>query len=128
LTHLVKVFDKPIGNFILFSISTICMREYRFKRGFKPTEERLEEMILKYFGSYEKNGNVYIVRFGAIEELRLWIENKKLYAESKTNLKVSDEIAFKTLKTYNKFLEELTGYTAKERQKLLKKEIESSST
>jgi len=104
------------------------MREYRFKRGFKPTEERLEEMILKYFGSYEKNGNVYIVRFGAIEELRLWIENKKLYAESKTNLKVSDEIAFKTLKTYNKFLEELTGYTAKERQKLLKKEIESSST
>lgn len=104
------------------------MREYRFKRGFKPTEERLEEMILKHFGSYEKDGNVYIVKFGAIEELRLWIENKKLYAESKTNPKVSDEIAFKTLKTYNKFLEELTGYTAKERQKLLKKEIESSST
>jgi hypothetical protein len=100
------------------------MREYKFKRGFKPTVERLEEMITKHFGSFEKRDNIYIVRYGAIEELKLWIENKKLYAESKTNPKVDDEAALKTLKTYNKFLEELTGYTAKERQKMLKKETE----
>ncbi len=104
------------------------MREYRFKRGFKPTNERLEEMLNKHFGGFERDGEFYVVRnFGGIEELRLKIENKKLYAESKTR-KVDDETALKTIKTYNKFLEELTGYTAKERQKLLKKEVESSST
>ena len=101
------------------------MREYRFKRGYKPTEERLEELIKKHFGEFEKDGNVYVVRYGAMEELRLWIENKKLYAETKTNPKVPDDVAIQTIKVYNKFLEELTGYTAKERAKMMKKEIES---
>ncbi|AEA47270.1 DUF5611 family protein [Archaeoglobus veneficus] len=100
------------------------MRQYPFKRGFKPTEERLEEAIKKHFGDFKKEGDTYIVSFGAIEELRLRIENKKLVAESKTNPKAPNDVAMNTIKTYNKFLEELTGYTAKERQKLLKKEIE----
>ncbi len=100
------------------------MREYKFKRGFKPTNERLEKLIEKHFGEYEVKEGFYVVKFGAIEELKLKIENKVLLAESKTNPKVDDEIAAKTLKTYNKFLEELTGYTAKERQKMLKKSIE----
>ena len=100
------------------------MREYTFKRGFKPTNERLEKLIEKYFGNYEVKDGFYIVKYGAIEELKLKIENKILLAESKTNPKVDEELAVKTLKTYNKFLEELTGYTAKERQKMLKKSIE----
>jgi len=100
------------------------MREYQFKRGFKPSKERLEEIIKKYFGELKKEGDTYIVSYGAIEELRLIIQNKKLVVESKTNPAVSNEVASDTLKTYNKFLEELTGYTAKERQKRLKKSIE----
>ena len=100
------------------------MREYPFKRGFKASEERLEEAIKKHFGEFKKEGDTYIVSFGAIEELRLRIQNKKLLAESKTNPKVSSDVAANTIKTYNRFLEELTGYTAKERQKLLKKEVE----
>ncbi|MBO8180585.1 MAG: DUF5611 family protein [Archaeoglobus sp.] len=100
------------------------MREYRFKRGFKPTAERLEEMLNKHFGGFEFDGEYYLVKnFGAIEVLKLKLENKRLYAESKTKL-TDDETALKTLKTYNRFLEELTGYTAKERQKLMKKEAE----
>ncbi|WP_457549162.1 DUF5611 family protein [Archaeoglobus sp.] len=101
------------------------MREYRFKRGYKPIEDRLEELIKKHFGEFEKDGNVYVVRYGAMEELRLWIENKKLYVETKTNPNVSDDVAIRTIKVYNKFLEELTGYTAKERAKMMKKEVES---
>jgi hypothetical protein len=101
------------------------MREYKFKRGYKADESRLEELIRKYFGDYRKEGKVYIVKFGAMEELRVWIENKKLYAETKTNPKVPNEVAVQTIKTYNKFLEELTGYTAKERAKMMKKEVES---
>jgi hypothetical protein len=100
------------------------MRGYRFKRGFKASPERLEEQIKKHFGEFEKEGDTYIVRYGAIRELRLWIKEKKLYAESKTDPKVDPDVASSTLKTYNRFLEELTGYTAKERQKMLKKEID----
>ncbi len=99
------------------------MRKYKFKRGFKPTKERLEEQINIHFGDFEKDGDVYVVRYGAIEELRLWFDGKLLCVESKTNPKVDPSTAAETLRTYNRFLEELTGYTAKERQKMLKKEV-----
>ncbi|MBE8540454.1 DUF5611 family protein [Geoglobus acetivorans] len=102
------------------------MREYRFKRGFKPTAERLEEMIIKYFGSFEKDGDVYVVRYKALEELRLWLEGKVLKAETRTNPNVDDETALETLRTYNRFLDELTGYTAKERKKHMMKDVEGS--
>jgi hypothetical protein len=100
------------------------MRKYKFKRGFKPTTERLEEQIKKHFGKFEKDGEIYVVSYGAIEELRLWFDGKLLCAESKTNPKMEASVVQDTLKTYNRFLEELTGYTAKERQKMMKKEIE----
>ncbi|AIY89593.1 DUF5611 family protein [Geoglobus acetivorans] len=102
------------------------MREYRFKRGFKPTAERLEEMIIKHFGSFEKDGDVYVVRYKALEELRLWLEGKILKAETRTNPNVDNETAFETLRTYNRFLDELTGYTAKERKKHMMKDVEGS--
>ncbi|WP_456369572.1 DUF5611 family protein [Geoglobus sp.] len=100
------------------------MREYRFKRGYKATPERLEELMVKYFGSFEKDGDVYIVRYKAIEELRLWLDGKRLKAESRTNPNVDSETALETLRTYNRFLDELTGYTAKERKKHMMKEVE----
>jgi len=101
------------------------MREYKFKRGFKPDEDRLVDMLKRHFGGFEKDGKFYVVRFGAIEEMRVWIEKKKLYVDMRTNPRVSDEVATKTLKAYNRFLEELTGYTAKERARMMRKEVES---
>ncbi|MCS7119414.1 MAG: DUF5611 family protein [Archaeoglobaceae archaeon] len=101
------------------------MREYKFKRGYHPSQERLEEMIRKHFGFYEKIEDFYVVRnFEAIEELKARIDGKILLIETKTRIS-DDESIIKTLKTYNRFLEELTGYTVKERQKMLRKEIES---
>ncbi len=101
------------------------MREYRFKRGFKPTKERLEEQIVRHFGEFEKDGEAYIVRYGAIEELRMWLDGKVLKVESKTNPNIDDSTAMETLRTYNRFLDELTGYTAKERKKHMMKDAES---
>uniref|UniRef100_A0A7J2TJV7 DUF5611 domain-containing protein n=1 Tax=Archaeoglobus fulgidus TaxID=2234 RepID=A0A7J2TJV7_ARCFL len=101
------------------------MRDYKFKRGYKASKERLEEMLEKHFGGFEVEGEFYIVRnFGGIEEMKLKLSDKKLLVETKTRV-VDDETALKTIKTYNRFLEELTGYTAKERQKMLRKEVES---
>ncbi len=101
------------------------MREYKFKRGFQATQERLEEMLKKHFGSFEKDGEFFVVKeFGGIQELRAKIDGKVLLVETKTRL-VDNDTALKTIKAYNRFLEELTGYTAKERQKMLRKEVES---
>ncbi len=102
------------------------MRAYPFKRGYKPTEERLEEMIVKHFGEFRKEGEYYIVSFGAVEELKMKLDGKKLMAETKTNPKAPSDLAMETIKRYNRFLQELTGYSAKERQKLMKKEVEKS--
>ena len=71
-----------------------------------------------------KEGNIYVVSFKAIKVMKLWIEDKKLYVETETDPNVPDDISIQTIKTYNKFLEELTGYTAKERARMMKKELE----
>jgi len=102
------------------------MRAYPFKRGYRPTVERLEEMIIKHFGEFRKEGEYYIVSFGAVEELKMKLDGKKLMAETKTNPKAPSDLAMETIKKYNRFLHELTGYSAKERQKLMKKEVEKS--
>ncbi len=99
------------------------MREYKFKRGFKASEERLEELLRKFFGEFKKEGDEYVVSYKAIEEMRLKIVNRKLIVESRTNANVDDRTALETIKTYNRFLDELTGYTAKERKKHLMEDL-----
>lgn len=99
------------------------MREYKFKRGFRPRNERLEEMMEKHFGGFEVDGGVYVATFGAAKA-KMWIEDKVLKVDTETDPKASNEVAAETIKTYNKFLEELTGYTAKQRQKMMKKDVE----
>lgn len=101
------------------------MREYKIKKGYKISNERLEELLRKYFGNFSFENGYYVIRdFGGIEELRAKIEKKSLIVETKTRI-VDNETALKTIKTYNSFLEDFTGYTASERQKMLKKEVET---
>lgn len=101
------------------------MREYKIKKGYEATSERLEELLRKHFGNFSFENGYYVVRnFGGIEELKAKIEKKSLLIETKTRV-IDNETSVKTLKAYNSFLEEFTGYTAKERQKMLKKEVES---
>jgi hypothetical protein len=100
------------------------MRKYRFKRGYPPKEDRLEEMLTKYFNGFEKDNGVYIIRSDAFRELKMWFEGKLLCVESTPNPDVDEKKALEVVRTYNKFLEELTGYTAKERRKHMQKEVE----
>ena len=100
------------------------MRKYKFKRGYKPTAERVEEALITHFGSFEKKEDVYVVSYGAIREMRVWLDGKLLCVETETDTSVTNDVATDTLKRFNKFLEDVTGYTAKERRKQLQKEIE----
>ncbi len=100
------------------------MRKYRFKRGYRPSTERLEEAMRSYFGSFEKKGDIYTVSYGGMKEMKAWFEGKLLCIETETDPAVSPDVAADTVRKFNRFLEHLTGYTAKERRKQLQKETE----
>jgi hypothetical protein len=59
--------------------------------------------------------------FGAIERLRARPDGRLLAVEVRTNPKVDEAVARESIARYNRFLEELTGYTAKERARRLRK-------
>ena len=62
--------------------------------------------------------------FGAFKRLIVWVDNKKLCVETEYNKDVKDEVILDTNKRYRFFLEEATGYTAKERLAKAKKEVQ----
>jgi len=71
----------------------------------------------------EDNGKITI-NYGAFKRLTVWIDNKKLCVETEYNKDVKDEVILDTNKRYRFFLEEATGYTAKERLAKAKKEVQ----
>ncbi|MDY6985016.1 MAG: DUF5611 family protein [Candidatus Thermoplasmatota archaeon] len=109
------------------------MREYSFKRGFKPSEERLVEALRNNFDSFEKinervegkakdeeKGGIKYIASIEDAEFELGLKEKKLFVVTK---KAGTK---EVLKRYTRFLESLTGYTAKERRKRMLKEMNSN--
>ncbi|WP_048198861.1 DUF5611 family protein [Methanocella arvoryzae] len=101
------------------------MSEYKFKRGFKPETERIKNVLEEVFQVEPQNdGDKLVIQYGAIKELKAWVENKKLFVETRSDLSVKDQdVILDTNKKFRDFLEEATGYTAKERLKMAKKEV-----
>ena len=62
--------------------------------------------------------------YGAFARLAVWLDKKKLYVDSESNKGVADEVVLDTNKRYRVFLEEATGYTAKERLAKAKKAVQ----
>jgi hypothetical protein len=71
----------------------------------------------------EDNGK-YTLSYGAFKRLTVWVDNKKLCVESESSKDISDNAVLDTNKRYRVFLEEATGYTAKERLAKAKKEVQ----
>ncbi|MDP8012463.1 MAG: DUF5611 family protein [Thermoplasmata archaeon] len=95
------------------------MREYPIKKKHEISDELLKNLMLKIFGNVKKEGEFYISSYGSLELIKVKLENKKLYAETKSNNK--KELYDDTISKYNDFIEKATGYTAAERKKLLTK-------
>jgi hypothetical protein len=100
--------------------------EYRFKRGFKPEGERVRNVMEEIFQvAPQENGGKYVLSYGAIKELKAWVDDKKLHVETESDRSVKDEkLIMDTNKKFRDFLEEATGFTAKERLKQAKKEVQ----
>ncbi len=71
----------------------------------------------------EDNGK-YTLSYGAFKRLTLWLDNKKLCVETESNKEARDEAILDTNKRYRVFLDEVTGYSAKERLAKAKKEVQ----
>lgn len=99
--------------------------QYSFKRGFRPENERIRGVMEEIFEvkPAESEGKMTL-SYGAIKELKAWVDNKKLCVETSSDLSVKDEkLILDTNKRFRDFLEEATGYTAKERLKMAKKAV-----
>ena len=101
------------------------MQQYKLKRGFKPDIDRIYSVMTECFPSeISRNEEVIETSFGAMSNIKIWIENKMLAVDTVSDKTVTDdETVLKTNKAFRDFLNKATGYTAKERIKNAKKEV-----
>jgi len=98
------------------------MREYKIKRGLSADIERIREILSREFPvEIREDGEVLILSYGAFEELRVAVRDNKLLVESKPKVGVTDEVILETNKRFRRFLDDATGYTTKERKKMMMK-------
>ncbi len=65
-----------------------------------------------------------MISYGALARLIVEINNKRLCVETEASHGATDNVIMDTNKRYRVFLEEATGYSAKERLKKAKKEVQ----
>ena len=79
-----------------------------------------------YFEGISRNGEKVAGKYGAIAAIEVSAVGRKLLVEVRMDPKVPIEVAQETIRRYNRFLEETTGYSAKERAKRIKKAASAS--
>lgn len=101
------------------------MREYPVKRAFRKRLENdgLKELMKEHFLDVRESDGLIHASYGAMHSIKAKYDGKKLWVETETDPKADDELALKTIREYNRFLEKATGYSAKERKKLANKEL-----
>lgn len=98
--------------------------DYSFKRGFKPDLERIKKVLEEGFaGDIRIDGTHLLLSYGALKSIEVWIENKKLNVVTQSNPDAADDVVLDTNKRFRDFLEKATGYTAKQRLQMAKKEV-----
>jgi hypothetical protein len=105
------------------------MSEYEVKRGHQEniSPEKLKAHMIEAFGKVDQRDDKYVSSFGALKELRVWQGGKNiLCVETDMDPTVDDEVAQKTIKAYNAFLERATGFNAKERGKRAQKKAKQA--
>jgi hypothetical protein len=90
--------------------------------------ERLQSLCRTHFDEARRDGDAVVSRYGAIEEIRTWPEGKELAVDMRMNAKVEESVARETIRRYNQFLEDATGFNAKERAKRLRKSAGAPGT
>jgi len=74
-----------------------------------------------HFENSAADGAAVTAHWGAIERLVARADGRELAVELTMNPKVPESVAAETIARYNRFLEEATGYSSKERARRLRK-------
>ena len=112
---------------IVFRILELFM-EYTLKRGFKPDLVRIKGILEKEFPSeIHQEGQKLALSYGALESIEVWIEGRKLAVVTESKAAVGDDMVLETNKRFRNFLEKATGYTAKQRLQMAKKEVQAGN-
>jgi len=98
--------------------------DYSFKRGFKPDIQRIRAVLAEEFPSEidEADGKLHI-SYGALKSISVGIDGKKLQVITESDASAGDQIILDTNKRFRNFLEKATGYTAKQRLQMAKKDV-----
>lgn len=100
--------------------------DYPFKRGFKPDIARIREILEEEFQvQIKENDGKLLFSYGTLENARIWVENKRLFVITESVTSASDNMVVDTNKRFRTFLEKATGYTAKQRLEIAKKEVQN---
>lgn len=83
--------------------------------------EALARIAREHFESVTTAPEGVTASYGAISRIVASAAGRELAIEVTMNPKVPEEVARETIARYNRFLEEVTGYSAKERAKRLRK-------
>lgn len=98
--------------------------DYSFKRGFKRDMERIRSVLEEEFsGEMKEDSGAISFSFGAFKSISVKIEGKKLSVITESDPSAPDQVILDTNKRFRNFLEKATGYTAKQRLQMAKKEV-----
>ena len=81
----------------------------------------LGRILSAHFDRVEVSGDRVTGAFGAIARISVGANGRELAVEMTMDPKVPADIAAETIQRYNRFLEEATGYSSKERARRLRK-------
>jgi hypothetical protein len=89
---------------------------------------QLEEKLHRTFGNCREEGGILHATFGALRDLRVSVEGSQLRVETDMDPKVPPDLQAETIRRYNAFLQEATGYTAKQRASRIQKAIRKTTS
>jgi len=91
------------------------MQKYEIRRGRDLQGAQLKALAQEVFGEASEDQGKVVASYGALAKLTTWLEDKNLCVETQMKTDVPSDVASETIRRYNAFLEQATGYTAKER-------------
>lgn len=104
-------------------MQVIFIQQYSLKRGFSRDIARIRSVLEKNFpAEIKENNGKCTISYGAFAALTVWLDKNMLCIDTESNKTPGDAIILETNKRFRVFLEEATGYNAKERVAKAKKE------
>ncbi len=88
----------------------------------------LEAIARNSFGTARVEGEGVVAEYGAIQHLTARASGRELSVDLVMNPKVPEEVARETIRRYNQFLEDVTGFSSKERAKRMRKSAGESGS